>query len=153
MLVLLPAQDRPQQVSLCPGSTRNSAEASGHARSGSRKGRRCFHCLTIPTTPQSHGNSTAPNKECAVSALGPNYPDYLDLGVPERKTLHISRRNCTVGKTNMKKKNPSQHAFILNKTTFSMMQWEESLGLEKATEPSVGKSEFQLSSVLTRHPI
>lgn len=34
-----------------------------------------------------------------------------------------------------------------------MVQWEEILGLEKATEPSMAKSEFQLSSVLTGHPI
>lgn len=46
------------------------------------KGRRCLRCLTIPTTSQSHGNSTAPNKECALGALGPNYPWMFLRGRP-----------------------------------------------------------------------
>lgn len=37
--------------------------------------------------------------------------------------------------------------------TFSMVQWEEILDLEKAMESSMARSEFQLSSVLPGHPI
>lgn len=75
-----------------------------------------------------------------------------ELDAPER-TLHINRRKGTVGKIMIKKKNNPQHAFVLNKTAFSMMQREEILGLEKGIEPPMAKSEFQLFSVLTGHPI
>lgn len=94
-----------------------------------------------------------PTRKRAVSALGPTYPNYLDLenqlDVPERKTLNINRGNCTVGK--IKIKTPSAR-FSFIKIPFSIVQWEKILGLEKAMETSMAKSEFQLSSVLSGHP-
>lgn len=138
-----PAQDRPQQVPLPRIHPELSQGLGTHTLHGAGReggGLAAWGKSQLPTEPWKLCSQQGRGCQGFRAKLSRLFGAGEMLGAPERKTLHCGK------KSRLKKKLLS---VLLSQIK---VKWEEILGLEKAREPSMAKSEFQLSSALPAHP-